>query len=60
MRRDPTHATLTEFQQQLLAEIFRVIVKEITCDEDKEKLAPGEMGINYKEGTFYILSLIHI
>lgn len=54
MRRDPVHATLTEFQQQLLAEIFRVIVKEITCDEDKEKLAPGEMGINYKEGTFYI------
>lgn len=36
MRRDPVHATLTEFQQQLLAEIFRVIVKEITCDEDKE------------------------
>jgi len=54
MTREPNNVTLSEWQQQLLADIFRLIVKEITCDEDKEKLAPGEMGINYKEGAFYI------
>lgn len=54
MTREKANNTLTEWQQQMLADIFRVIVKEITCDEDKEKLAPGEMGINYKEGAFYI------
>lgn len=46
--------TMTEFQMQLLSEIFRIVVKEITCDEDKYSLAPGEMGINYTEGCFYI------
>ena len=45
---------LTPFQMELLSNIFRVIIKEIITDEDKEKLAPGEMGINYKEGSFYI------
>ena len=45
---------LTPFQMELLSNIFRVIIKEIVTDEDKEKLAPGEMGINYKEGSFYI------
>lgn len=54
MTHDPKNVTLSEWQQQLLADIFRLIVKEITCDEDKEKLAPGEMGINYKEGALYI------
>lgn len=45
---------MTEYQMSLLADIFRIIVKEIRSDEDKEKLAPGEMGISYVEGTFYI------
>lgn len=45
---------LTPFQMELLSNIFRVMIKEIITDEDKEKLAPGEMGINYKEGSFYI------
>lgn len=45
---------LTSFQMELLSNIFRVMIKEIVTDEDKEKLAPGEMGINYKEGSFYI------
>lgn len=46
--------TLTPFQLELLSNIFRILVKEIKTDEDKELLAPGEMGINYKEGSFYI------
>lgn len=46
--------TITEWQMQLLSEIFRVVVKEITCDEDKLHLAPGEIGISYTEGAFYI------
>lgn len=45
---------MTEYQMSLLADIFRIIVKEIRSDEDKEKLAPGEMGISYIEGSFYI------
>lgn len=49
-----TQPKLTPFQMELLSNIFRVIIKEIVTDEDKEKLAPGEMGINYKEGSFYI------
>ena len=46
--------TLTPFQLELLSNIFRILVKEIATEEDKEMLAPGEMGINYKEGSFYI------
>lgn len=46
--------TMSEFQMKLLSEIFRIIVKEITCDEDKFNLAPGEIGINYDEGCFYV------
>lgn len=46
--------TLTEWQLKLLSDIFRIIVKEITCDEDKEELAPGEIGVSYTEGAFYI------
>lgn len=45
---------MSEYQMSLLGEIFRVIAKEITCDEDKERLAPGEIGISYKEGCFYV------
>lgn len=45
---------MTAEQMKLLSEIFRVIVKEITCDEDKYGLAPGELGIDYTEGCFYI------
>ena len=45
---------ITEEQMKLLAGIFRIIVKEIRSDEDKEKLAPGELGISYIEGTLYI------
>lgn len=46
--------TLTPYQMQLLSDIFRIICKEIRTDEDKEKLAPGEIGISYIEGCFYI------
>ena len=44
--------TMTAEQMQLLSDIFRIIVKEIATDEDKEKLAPGEFGISYAEGAF--------
>lgn len=46
--------TISPYQQQLLAEIFRVILKEIVSDEDKEQLAPGEIGISYGENTLYV------
>lgn len=45
--------TITDQQMQLLANIFRVILKEITCDEDKDRLAPGELGIDWNEGCLY-------
>lgn len=45
---------ITEWQMELLSKIFRIIVKEIKCDEDKINLAPGELGIDYKGGCFYI------
>lgn len=50
----PDKVTMTEWQLQLLSNIFRLIVKEITCDEDKLLLAPGEIGMSYEEGTFYV------
>lgn len=46
--------TITEWQAKLLSDIFRIFVKEIVTDDDKAKLAPGELGINYTEGCFYI------
>ena len=46
--------TITEGQMKLLSDIFRLIAKEITCDEDKYNLAPGEIGVSYTEGSFYI------
>lgn len=45
--------TITDQQMKLLADIFRVILKEITCDEDKLRLAPGELGIDWKEECLY-------
>lgn len=45
---------ITEWQMRMLSDIFRIILKEINTDEDKEKLAPGEMGINYTEGSIYV------
>ena len=45
---------LTEFQMQMLSDIFRLVLKEIVTEEDKEKLAPGEMGISYQERTLYV------
>lgn len=45
---------ITDWQLRMLSQIFRVIVKEIVTDDDKEKLAPGEIGIHYGEGAFYI------
>lgn len=49
-----TPRMLSDNQKQMLADIFRIVVKEIASDEDKENLAPGEMGISYTEGSFYI------
>ena len=46
--------TLTKYQMELLSDIFRLILKEIKVDEDKEKLAPGEVGISYTNGCFYV------
>lgn len=46
--------TITDWQRTLLSEIFRIILKEIRFDEDKEKLAPGEIGVSYDEGCLYV------
>ena len=46
--------TMTDYQMALLAQIFRIIVKEIKSDEDKNLLAPGEIGVSYTEGCFYV------
>lgn len=46
--------TMDATAMSYLAKIFRLIAKEIRTDEDKEKLAPGEIGISYIENTFYI------
>ena len=53
-RSDPKNNTFTDADYALLSRIFRLIIQEIRTEEDKEKLAPGELGINYKEGAFYI------
>lgn len=50
---DPKSRTLTAEQLAMLAEIFRLIPREIRDDSDKEKLAPGELGISYVEGALY-------
>lgn len=49
-----TKRTFSEQQMKMLSDIFRVVIKEIKTDDDKEKLAPGELGISYQEGSFYI------
>ncbi|MCM1294982.1 MAG: hypothetical protein NC311_05525 [Muribaculaceae bacterium] len=54
MTRDPVHNTISPEESALLASIFRLILQEIRTDEDKHKLAPGELGINYKTKTLYI------
>ena len=46
--------TMTPEQMKMLSEIFRFVLKEIRTNEDKEKLAPGEVGISYTEGAFYV------
>lgn len=46
--------TLTPYQMQLLSDIFRLVLKEIKTDEDKESLAPGEVGVSYNNGCFYV------
>lgn len=53
MEHAPTYS-LSDYQLKLLSDIFRIIVKTIKSDSDKEKLAPGELGIDYDEGCFYI------
>ena len=54
MERTSDFRNLSEYQWKMLSEIFRIIIKEIVTDEDKEKLAPGELGISYTDGTLYI------
>lgn len=54
MTRDPTNTQMTEQQTRMLADIFRIFVKEIKSEQDADTLAPGEMGINYKTGSFVI------
>lgn len=46
--------SMTDYQMSLLSNIFRLIIKELVTVDDKNKLAPGELGINYADGTFYI------
>lgn len=46
--------TLTPYQMELLSDIFRLILKEIKTNEDKERLAPGEVGVSYRNGCFYV------
>lgn len=54
MTRDPVHNTMSPEIAALLAGVFRLILQEVKTDEDKEKLAPGEVGINYKTKTIYV------
>ncbi|MCM1230256.1 MAG: hypothetical protein NC489_08985 [Ruminococcus flavefaciens] len=54
MRQDPSEWIMTPEQYEWLARIFRFIPKEINTSEDKEKLAPGELGINYKRGEIWV------
>jgi len=54
MTRDPVHCAITPEEASLLANIFRLIPQEIRSNEDKHKLAPGELGINYKTKTIYV------
>lgn len=54
MSHTPTPPRITDYQLELLSKIFRIIVKEIRSESDKEDLAPGELGISYVEKTLYI------
>ena len=44
-----TTRTMTVEEMRLIADIFRLILREIKTQEDKELLAPGELGISYRE-----------
>lgn len=46
--------TMTVEEMRLIADIFRLILREIKTQEDKENLAPGEVGISYREKCFYV------
>lgn len=54
MTRDPLDWKITEEQFKWLSQIFRFIPKEINTTEDRDKLAPGELGINYKRGEIWV------
>ena len=41
------HNTMSPEIAALLAGVFRLILQEVKTDEDKEKLAPGEVGIRH-------------
>ena len=45
--------TISPEQLKMLRDIFRLIPREIETEEDIQKLAPGEMGINYNDGALY-------
>ena len=49
-----TNRTLTDAELALLSNIFRIIAREITNDDDKVKLAPGELGMDYTNGMIYV------
>ena len=49
-----TTRTMTVEEMRLIADILRLILREIKTQEDKELLAPGELGISYREKCFYI------
>lgn len=54
MRKEEIFQPLSDREYGMLADIFRVILKEINYREDVDKLAPGEMGINYKTGELWV------
>ena len=41
-------------QWKMLSDIFRIMLHEITSEDDCKDLAPGEMGVDYGDGTLYI------
>ena len=54
MNKIPHNRKLSDEECQLLADIFRLIPREINSKEDVERLAPGELGINYRNGEIVI------
>ena len=41
-------------QWKMLSDIFRIMLHEITSEDDCKDLAPGEMGVDYGDGSLYI------